>query len=269
MDEVIIFRKDGSYLVKQVEERLYIGKDVLHIDIWKKDDDRTIYNAIYFDGKSGNYYMKRFYVKSIIRDKEYHLTKGEKGSKIMWFTANSNGEAETIKLTHRPRKRLKNKVIEVDFSELAIKGRNSMGNIVTKYGVQKITLKEEGVSTLGGREIWFDQDVLRLNSDGRGLHLGEFKGDDKLLVIYDSGHYQILGYELSHHFDSGIFKIERYDPNKIWSVVFYEGEQKYNYLKRFKLDEINGKASFIGDHADSKCILISDHYLPQDVPLVE
>ena len=165
IDLVIVFRKDGIYFVKQVEDKFYIGKDVIHIDVWKKDDDRSVYNAVYYDGKSGNYYMKRFHVTSIIRDKEYNVTKGEKGSKVLWFTANSNGEAETIKITHRPRKRLKNKTIEIDFSELAVKGRNSMGNIATKYGVQKISLKEEGISTLGGREIRFDSGVIRLNAD--------------------------------------------------------------------------------------------------------
>jgi topoisomerase-4 subunit A len=259
IDLAIVFRKDGSYFVKQVDEKFYVGKDVIHIDIWKKGDDRTVYNAIYFDGKSGYYYMKRFFVKSIIRDKEYDLTKGEKGSKIMWFTSNSNGEAETVKITHRPRKRLKNKVIEVDFSQIAIKGRNSMGNIVTKYGVQRISLKEEGISTLGGINIWFDTDVLRLNTDERGDHIGEFKADEKILVIYDSGHYQIIGYDISHHFDQGVVRIEKYNPSKIWSLVFYEGEQKYTYLKRFKIDEINGKTSIIGEHKESEFILISDH----------
>ena len=257
-DLVIVFRKDGTYFVKQVEEKFYIGKGVIHIDVWRKDDDRTVYNAIYFDGKSGYYYMKRFNVKSIIRDKEYELTKGEKGSKVLWFTANPNGEAETVKLTHRPRKRLKNKVIEIDFSEIAVKGRSSMGNIATKYGVQKIVLKEEGVSTLGGREIWFDHEVLKLNPDKRGEYLGEFIADDKILVVYDSGKFQIKTYELLNHFESGVVKIEKYDAEKIWTAVFYEGEQKFNYLKRFKFEGVNGISSFIGDHSDSRLVLISD-----------
>lgn len=258
IDFVIIFRKDGTYLVKQVEDKFYIGKNVIHIDVWKKDDDRTVYNAIYFDGKSGYYYMKRFNVKSIIKDKEYDLTKGEKGSKVLWFTANPNGEAETVKITHRPRKRLKNKVLEVNFSELAIKGRNSQGNIATKYGVQKITLKEEGVSTLGGRKIWFDFEVLKLNPDGRGEFLGEFKANDKILVIYENGNYEVKTYELSNHFNTGILKIEKFNPNKVWAAVFYEGEQKYNYLKRFKFEEVSGETSIIGEHSSSKLILITD-----------
>ncbi len=258
IDFVILFRKDGTYLVKQVEDKFYIGENVIHIDVWKKGDERTIYNAIYFDGKSGYYYMKRFNVKSIIKDKEYNLTKGEKGSKVIWFTANPNGEAETVKITHRPRKRLKNKTLEINFSELAIKGRNSQGNIATKYGVQKITLKEEGVSTLGGRKIWFDFEVLKLNPDGRGEYLGEFIADDKILVVYDTGKFQIKTYELSNHFETGILKIEKYNPNKIWTAVYYEGEQKFNYLKRFKFEGINGITSFIGEDATSKLILISD-----------
>ncbi|MCD4793543.1 MAG: DNA gyrase/topoisomerase IV subunit A [Bacteroidales bacterium] len=263
IDLVIVFRKDGTYFVKQVDERIYIGKDVIHIDVWKKDDDRTIYNTIHFDGKSGYCYMKRFNVKSIIRDKEYNLTKGKKGSKVLWFTANPNGEAETVKITHRPRKRLKNKVIEIDFSELAIKGKKSMGNIVTKYGVQKITLKEEGISTLGGREIWFDHEVFKLNPDGRGEYLGEFIADEKILVIYDSGEFQIKTYELSNQFNSGVVNIEKYNPEKIWTAVFYEGEQKFNYIKRFKFEGINGKNSFIGEHKESEFILISDKTAPE------
>ena len=258
IDLVIVFRKDGTYFVKQVEDKFYIGKDVIHINVWKKDDDRTVYNAVYYDGKSGYYYMKRFNVKSIIRDKEYDITKGEKGSKVLWFTANPNGEAETIKITHRPRKRLKNKTIEIDFSELAVKGRNSMGNIATKYGVQKITLKEEGVSTLGGRQIWFDNEVLRLNAEGRGELLGEFSGDDKILVVYKNGKFQITSFDLSTHFESDILRIEKYDAEKVWSAVFYDADQKYYYLKRFKFISSNGLTSFIGENSDSSLLALSD-----------
>ena len=258
IDLVIVFRKDGTYFVKQVEDKFYIGKDVIHIDVWKKDDDRTVYNAVYYDGKSGYYYMKRFNVKSIIRDKEYDITKGEKGSKVLWFTANSNGEAETIKITHRPRKRLKNKTIEINFAELAIKGRNSMGNIATKYGVQKITLKEEGISTLGGRHIWFDKEVLRLNTEERGDLLGEFSGDDKILIMYKNGKFQITSFDLSTHFEAEVLKIEKYDMEKIWSAVFFDAEKKYYYLKRFKFVSNNGLSSFIGENPDSELIALSD-----------
>lgn len=259
IDLVIIFRKDGTYFVKQVEDKFYIGKDVIHIDVWKNDDDRTVYNAVYYDSKSGYYYMKRFNVKSIIRDKEYTLTKGEKGSKVLWFSANPNGEAETVKITHRPRKRLKNKIIEIDFSKLAIKGRNSMGNIATKYGIQKIQLKEQGVSTLGGRQIWFDKEVLRLNADGRGEFIGEFTGDDKILVIYKNGKFQITSFDLSTHFETDILKIEKYNPAKIWSLIFFDADRQYYYLKRFKFESNNGLSSFIGDNPESQLIELSDN----------
>jgi len=259
LDLVIVFKKDGTYFIKQVEEKFYIGNDIQHIAVWKKDDERTVYNVIYYDAGSGYYYMKRFFVKGIIKDKEYNLTKGTKGSKIMWFSANPNGEAETVKITHRPHKRLKNKTIEIDFSELAIKGRNSMGNIATKYGVQKIQLKEEGVSTLGGRQIWFDHEVLRLNAEGRGELLGEFAGDDKILVVYKNGTFQITSFDLSTHFETDILKIEKYNPAKVWSSVFYDADQEYYYLKRFKFESNNGLTSFIGDNPDSKLIELSDN----------
>ncbi|NOZ35129.1 MAG: DNA gyrase/topoisomerase IV subunit A [Chlorobi bacterium] len=258
IDLVIIFKKDGTYFVKQVEDRFYIGKDVQHIAVWKKDDERTIYNVIYYDGGSGNYFMKRFFVKGIIKDKEYNLTKGTPGSKIMWFTVNTNGEAETVKITHRPRKRLKNKTIEIDFSELAVKGRNSMGNIATKYGIQKIILKEEGVSTLGGRQIWFDNEVLRLNAEGRGELLGEFIADDKILVIYKNGKFQITSFDLSTHFETDILKIEKFKSNKVWSAVFFDADKKFYYLKRFKFESSNGLTSFIGENTESQLAAVSD-----------
>ncbi len=259
IDLIIVFRKDGTYFVKDVDEKFYIGKNVLHIAVWRKNDTRTIYNVIYYDGGSGNYYMKRFFVKSIIKDKEYNLTKGNDGSKIMWFTANSNGEAETVKITHRPRKRLKNRIIEIDFSQLAVKGRNSMGNIATKYGIQKISLKEEGVSTLGGRKIWFDAEVLRLNAEGRGVLLGEFAGDDKILVLYKNGSYQITAFDLSTHFEPDVLVIEKYVADKIWSVVYFDADQNYPYLKRFKFDISNGISSFIGSNSKSKLLDLSDN----------
>ncbi len=258
IDLVILFKKDGTYFVKQVEDRFYIGKDIQHIAVWKKDDERTIYNVIYYDGGSGNYFMKRFFVKGIIKDKEYNLTKGTPGSKIMWFTVNPNGEAETVKITHRPRKRLKNKTIEIDFSELAVKGRNSMGNIATKYGIQKITLKEEGVSTLGGRKIWFDIEVLRLNAEGRGELLGEFIADDKILVIYKNGKFQITSYDLSTHFETDILKIEKFKSEKVWSAVFFDADKKFYYLKRFKFESSNGLTSFIGENPESELVAVSD-----------
>jgi topoisomerase-4 subunit A len=258
IDLMIVFRRDGTYMVTQVNEKVYIGKDIMHVGLWEKDDERTVYNAIYYDGKSGYCFMKRFSVTGIIRDKEYDMTKGDKGSKVLWFTSNPNGEAETVKITHRPRKRLKNKTIDVDFSQLAIKGRNSMGNLVTKYGVQKITLLEEGLSTLGGRKIWFDHDVRRLNIDGRGTLLGEFKDQDAILVFYSSGSYQITNFDLSNHYDDDLVKIVKYKPEKVWTLVYFEGEQQYYYLKRFKAEGMNGRMKITGDHPESKFVLITD-----------
>ncbi len=260
IDLVIIFRKDGTYIVTDIADKFYIGKDVLYINIWKKGDERTIYNAIYFDAESGNSYMKRFAVQSIIKDKEYNLTKGAPKSKVLWFTANANGEAEVVKVILRPRARLKNRVLPIDFAELAIKGRNAAGNLVTKYGIQRVVLKEQGISTLGGKDIYFDNQVNRLNEEGNGLLLGEFKGDDKILVFYESGDFQITSYDLSNHYDTGILKIEKFQADKVWSAVYFEAEQGYYYLKRFK-PEAGGvdKMNFIGEHSDSYLLLLSDH----------
>jgi topoisomerase-4 subunit A len=263
MDDIIIFRKDGSYIVKKVEEKLYIGKDVNYINIWKNNDERTIYNVIYRDSQSGFYYMKRFFVKSITRDKEYNLTKGNSGSKVIWLTANPNGEAETIKAIHRPRKRLRKKFIEVDFSKLPVRGRRTTGNLVTKLAIQRIVLKEEGISTLGGRNIWFDRDVLRLNAENRGELLGEFESDDKVLSIYKSGEYRLTGYELSNRYESDIYSIQKYDPTIIFSVVFFDADQEYYYLKRFEIEEIDKKVSFIGENSKSKLILLTQNISPK------
>ncbi len=256
IDDVIYFREDGSYSVTNVSEKFYIGKGVIHIAVWKKNDDRTVYNAIYRDGKNGLYYSKRFNVKSIIRDKEYFLTKGNEGSKVMWFSANPNGEAEVVKIIHRPRKRMKTRILEFDFSKVLIKGRAAFGNIATRYPVYKIQLKDQGVSTLGGRDIWFDTDVFRLNDAGRGTLLGKFEADDKILVIYDDGTFQVTSYDLSNHYDRNILKIEKFNPDKIFSAVYWEGEQNYYYLKRFVFENAEFKTSFIGDNEKSKLYFI-------------
>ena len=263
IDDIIVFRKDGTYFIKPVEDKMYIGKNIQHIDVWKKDDTRTIYNVIYRDGKTGFYYMKRFFVKSVTRDKEYNLTKGEEGSKVVWFTANPNGEAETVKAIHRPRKRLKKKVLEIDFGELAIKGRNSQGNIATKYPLQRIVLKEEGVSTLGGRNIWFDKDVNRLNAEGRGQLLGEFIADDKILVIYKSGYYITTSYELSNHYEQDILIIKKFEENQVCSVAFFDAEQNYYYLKRFEIEQTDKPMEFIGENKNSKLAQLSLHPNPK------
>jgi len=252
LDEVIVFRKDGTYIVSKVTEKAFIGKNILHLAIFKKNDNRTIYNVVYRDGKNGFIYMKRIAVTGVTRDKEYDLTKGTPGSRILYFSENPNGEAEILRVTLKPKPRIKKLIFEVDFGELAIKGRASMGNIMTKFDIHKIALKEKGVSTLGGRKIWFDEDVRRLNSDNRGKYLGEFSGDDLILVIYKSGEYLICNFDLSNHFNDGIILIEKYIPGKILTAIYFDAEQGYYYVKRFQIDESLKEVGFIGDYPGNK-----------------
>src|SRR5690554_5866944 len=258
IDEVIVFRRDGTYFVTKVSEKAFIGKNPLFLAVFKRNDKRTIYNVVYRDGKTGFSYMKRFSVTGVTRDKEYDVTKGTSGSRITYFSANPNGEAETLKILLKPKPRIKKLTFEVDMGELAIKGRQSMGNILTKHEVHKISLKEKGVSTLGGRKIWFDHDVLRLNADSRGKYLGEFTGDDKILVIYKDGEYELYSFDLSNHFDQDILAIEKFDCSKILSAVYYDAEQDFYYLKRFEIDEVEGKRiRFVGEHHDNRLISIT------------
>ena len=254
MDDVIVFRKDGTYIVSKVSEKAFIGKNILNVAIFKKNDNRTIYNVVYRDGKNGFIYMKRIAVTGVTRDKEYDLTQGTLGSRILYFSENPNGEAEVLRVTLKPKPRIKKLVFEVDFSELAIKGRASMGNILTKFEIHKIALKEKGVSTLGGRKIWFDEDVRRLNSDNRGKYLGEFSADDMILVIYKTGEYLICNFDLSNHFNDGVLLIEKYNPNKTLSSVYFDAEQGYYYVKRFQIDDSVKEAGFIGDFSGNKLI---------------
>ncbi len=258
IDDIIVFRRDGSYFVTRVSDKAFINKNPLHIAVYKKNDKRTIYNVVYRDGKSGHHYMKRFFVTGTTRDKEYNLTKESKGSRIVYFSANPNGEAEVLRIVLKPKPRLKKLNFEVDLGELAIKGRQSMGNILTKNEVHRISLKEKGFSTLGGRKIWFDPDVLRLNADSRGKFLGEFADDDMILAIYKGGEYQLYNYDLSNHFESDILSIEKYDKGKIMSVVYFDAEQDYYYVKRFEIEETEGKLfRFIGDNPDNKLVSIT------------
>jgi topoisomerase-4 subunit A len=255
MDDVIVIRKDGTYIVSKVSEKAFIGKNLLHIAIFKKNDTRTIYNIVYRDGKNGFVYMKRMAVTGVTRDKEYDLTQGTPGSRIMYFSENPNGEAEVLRVTLKPKPRIKKLIFEIDFSELAIKGRSSMGNILTKFEIHKIALKEKGVSTLGGRKIWFDEDVSRLNSDGRGKFLGEFSGEDMILVLYKSGEYFLSNFDLSNHFDDGILLIEKFNPKKILTSVYFDAEQGFYYVKRFELEDIpNRKVNFIGEFPDNRLL---------------
>jgi topoisomerase-4 subunit A len=254
MDDVIVFRKDGTYIVSKVSEKAFVGKNILHIAIFKKNDNRTIYNVVYRDGKNGFVYMKRVAVTGVTRDKEYDLTQGTPGSRIMYFSENPNGEAEVLRVTLKPKPRIKKLIFEVDFSELAIKGRASMGNILTKFEIHKIALKEKGVSTLGGRKIWFDEDVRRLNSDNRGRYLGEFTGDDMIFVIYKNGEYLICNFDLSNHFNDGILLIEKFNPGKVLTAVYFDAEQGFYYVKRFQIDESQKEAGFIGEFPGNRLV---------------
>jgi len=258
LDDIIVFRRDGTYFVTKVSEKAFVGKNVIHVDVFRKDDDRTIYNVVYKDGKTGFSYMKRFAVTGVTRDKEYDVTMGNKGSRILYFSHNPNGEAEVLRVILKPKPRVKKLVFEVDMGELAIKGRQSMGNILTKYEVHKITLHERGISTLGGLKIWFDPDVQRLNADKRGKYLGEFTGEDKILVIYKSGEYQLYNYDLGTHFGNNILAIEKFDPGKILSVIYYDGEQEFYYVKRFEIEEtMNKMICFIGDSEKNKLVSVT------------
>ncbi len=258
IDDIIVFRRDGTYFITKVSEKAFIGKNPLHIAVFKRDDERTIYNVVYRDGKTGFSYMKRFSVTGVTRDREYDVTKATAGSRITYFSANPNGEAETLKILLKPKARLRRIAFEVDLSELAIKGRQAMGNILTKHEVYKISLKEKGVSTLGGRKIWFDEDVLRLNADSRGKFLGEFSGEESILVIYKNGEFELRNFDLSNHFEKGILSIEKFDPSKILSVVYFDAEQDYYYVKRFEVDEPEEKRiRFIGEHPGNKLISVT------------
>lgn len=262
MDDVIVFYKDGRYKVVKVAEKLSIDKNVLHVAVFKKNDKRTIYNVIYQDGKGGTYYMKRFAVTGITRDREYNITQEKPGSKVVWFSANSNGEAEVVNVTLKPKPRLKTLQLEVDFSTMQIKGRNALGNIVTRNEVYKFSLKKKGGSTLGGREVWFDPDVLRINYDGRGDYLGEFGADDLVLVITRDGEYYTTGFDATNHYDDNILRIEKFRPGTIWTAVLDDAEQGYPYIKRFPLEPSAKKVSFIGENPDSKLVLLTDQHHP-------
>ena len=264
IDDVIVFRKDGTFFITKVSDKAFIGKNIQHLAVFKKNDKRTIYNVVYRDGKQGHFFMKRFAVTGVTRDKEYDLTRGTAGSRIWYFSENPNGEAEVLRVTLKPKARLKRLMFEVDFGELGIKGRGAMGNILTKYEVHKIVLKEKGISTLGGRKIWFDPDVLRLNSDGRGKFLGEFQGEDQILVLYKNGEYQLYNFDLSNHFDADILGIEKYHPGKVLSAVYFDAEQEFYYVKRFEIEEISGKRiGFIGEHPNNKLISITWVHYPR------
>ncbi len=258
IDDIILFYRDGKYKVVKVQEKMFVGKNIEHIGIYKKNDERTVYNVIYRDGKEGIYYMKRFAVTGVRRDQEYDLTQGTPGSKICYFSANSNGEAEVVRVTLKPKARLNKLQFDIDFAELSIKGKQSRGNIVTRNEVHRFSLRERGASTLGGRKVWFDPDVNRLNYDGRGNFLGEFGGTDQILVILRNGEFYTTSFDATNHYDDNILRIEKYRPTAVWTAILDDADQGYVYIKRFKFEASTKKQSFIGENPNSKLRLLSD-----------
>lgn len=264
LDDVIIFYKDGKYKIVRVAEKLFVGKNILYVNVFKKNDQRTIYNAVYRDGKKGPCYIKRFNVTSMTRDKEYDLTQGTDGSRVMYFTANPNGEAEIIKVTLDPSQNIKRVFLIKDFSEIMIKGRASKGNLLTKYQVTRIGLKSHGHSTLGGRKVWFDPDVNRLNYDDHGKLLGEFYDDDQILVVLDNGDYYLSNFDLNNHYEPNILRMEKYDADKVWTAVLYDADnQGYPYLKRFQMDASKKKQNWLSENPSSQLLLLTDTPYPR------
>ena len=274
IDDVILFYKDGTYKVVRIADKLFVGEterskaekrkaEIIHVAVFKKNDSRTVYNAIYRDGKSGAYYIKRFNVTSMTRDREYDLTQGKPGSRVVYFTPNPNGEAEVVKVTLKPNPKLKRTFFEKDFSEIAIKGRQSMGNLVTKLDVTSIRLSRHGVSTLGGRKVWFDPDVKRLNYDGQGDYLGEFNSDEQILVIRKNGEFYATNFDVNNHYEDDILRIEKYEPGKVWTACLFDADQQgYAYMKRFTLEAIARHQSYLGENPESRLILLTDTPYP-------
>ena len=263
IDDVIVFLRSGVYFITKVSEKSFVGKDIIHVARWVRGDERTIYNAVYRDGKEGTAFIKRFAVTTAIRDREYDLTRGKPDSKVLYFTANPNGEAEVIKTVLRPsakkRRRKSGLIFETDFADLLIKGRQARGNILTKEPVFRISLKEEGKSTLGGRDVWFDRDVFRLNYDDRGDYLGEFMGDDKILVVLEDGTVYLTDFSDSNHFERNLLVIEQYDPEKVWTLVYHNSKEGFTYMKRFLLEEDKlRKKDTILTNPDDTLLLLSD-----------
>ncbi len=257
LDDIIIFYRDGRYKIVKVAEKIFVDKNVIHVNVFKRNDSRTVYNVIYQNGKGGTYYMKRFAVTGVSRDKEYNLTPGLPGTRIAWFTANPNGEAEIVKVTLKPKPKLKVLQFDVDFSQMGIKNRASQGNIVTRNEVHRFSLKEKGASTLGGRKVWFDPDVLRLNYDERGTCLGEFMGQDKILVILKSGEYYLTDFSTEHHYEDNILVIQKYNPDTVWTAILDDADQGYTYIKRFIFEPTARPQRYLGDNPDSSLRLLS------------
>jgi len=260
IDDIIVFRQDGQMLVQKIQQKSFVGKNIIHVAVWKKGDKRTIYNMAYQDGKAGRTLVKRFAVTSITRDKEYDLTSATPASKVLYFSANPNGEAEVIQVQLRAKAKLKKLKFDYDFAELAIKGRVAKGNTLTKHIVSKIQLKEEGTSTLSARKIWFDDSVHRLNTEGRGELLGEFHAEDKILTIMQSGHYKLTSTNLSTHFDEDLISIEKWTSEKPVTAIYFEGDKGDFYVKRFLVDDTDKKVLFITEHEKSYLELASTEF---------
>ena len=277
IDDVIIFYRDGTYKVTRVAEKVFVGEtekskkdkkkaEIIHIAIFKRSDARTIYNVVYRDGKGGAFYIKRFNVTSVTHDREYDLTAGAPGSRVAYFTANPNGEAEIIKVTFKPNPRLRKIFFEKDFGEVNVKGRGTRGNLLTKLDVHKITLKSHGASTLGGRNVWYDHDVSRLNYDERGQYLGEFHSDDAIVVVLKNGDYYTTNFDVNNHYETDLLRIEKFDPNKVWTAALYDADQQgFPYIKRFVLERTTGlkRFNFTGENAKSELILLTDEVYPR------
>ena len=264
IDDIIIFYKDGKYKVVRVADKIFVGKNIQHVQVYKKNDKRTVYNAVYRDGRKGYCYIKRFSVPSVTRDREYDLTQGTPGSKLMYFTANPNGEAETIKVTLEASPTLKNIFMVRDFSQVGIKGRTSKGNLLTKKPVHRIGLKSHGHSTLGGRKVWWDPDVNRLNYDEHGTLLGEFNEEDLILVILPDGNYYVTNFDANNHYEDSILRIEKFDPMKVWSAVLYDADNEgYPYIKRFLMEPSKRKQSYMGENPNSKLVVLTDQPYPR------
>lgn len=265
IDDVIIFYRDGKYKIIKVADKIFVGKNIIWLQVFKKNDSRTIYNAVYRDGKQGQYFIKRFNVTSMTRDREYDLTQGTPGSRVLYFTANPNGEAEVIKVTldPDPNKRKQNIFLEKDFSDIAIKGRMAKGNLLSKKSIHRITLKSRGHSTLGGRKVWFDPDVRRINYEEHGRLLGEFNDGDNILVVLDNCEFYITDFDPNNHFEPNIKIIEKWDPDKVWTVVLFDADNEgYPYLKRFLMDAGRKHQNYLGDNPNSQQLLLTDTPYP-------
>lgn len=266
IDDVIIFYRDGKYKIIKIQDKVFVGKNILHVQVFKKNDRRTIFNVVYRDGAKGPCYIKRFNVTSCTRDREYDLTQGTAGSRVMYFTANPNGEAEVIKVTLDPnvKKKRQNIFKEVDFSGILIKGRGVKGNLLTRESVHRISLKSHGHSTLGGRKVWFDPDVCRINYEEHGRYLGEFNDNDRILVVLDTGEFYSSSFDSNNHYEPNILRLEKWDREKVWTAIVYDADnQGYPYLKRFLMDATKKPQSLVGDNAASKLLLLTDKPHPR------